>query len=51
MRPPKPPIVHRLEARRASRPDDRDEIGPMVWAAVAVAIAGLCAIVVWGGPT
>ena len=47
-RPPKPPIVHRLETRRASR---RDEGGLdlMFWACVAVAVGGLYALLTWGG--
>jgi len=47
-RPPKPPIVHRLEQRRASRTSD--DVGAMFWAAVAVAVALLGCIVVWGRP-
>jgi hypothetical protein len=44
-RPPKPPIVHRLEQRRAQR--SSDDVGAMFWAAVVamVLLAG-CIVVV-----
>ena len=45
--PPKPPIVHRLETRRAGRTSD--DVGPMFWAAVVVGVALAIAILVWGG--
>lgn len=45
--PTKPPIVHRLKARRAGRTSH--DIGPMFWGCVAVAVAGLYGILVWGG--
>lgn len=48
MRPPKPPILHRLEVRRASRRDDDSGLDLMFWACVAVAIAGLYALLTWG---
>lgn len=47
--PPKPPIVHRLEARRASRQDDRDGLDLMSWGCVVVVVALAYAILVWGG--
>lgn len=47
MRPPKPPIVHHLEARRASR--SSDDVGPMFWAAIAVLAVLAIGIVVLGG--
>lgn len=47
--PPKPPIVHRLEQRRATRPDGRGEFDLMLWGCVFVAIAGLCCLLIWGG--
>lgn len=47
--PPKPPIVHRLEVRRASRPSH--DVGPMFWAAVVVATALAIGIVSCGGPS
>lgn len=47
MRPPKPPILHRLEQRRADRTSD--DVGPMFWAAVAVMVVLAIAILVWGG--
>ena len=47
MRPPKPPIVHRLEARRAGRTSD--DVGPMFWAVVFVAAGLAVGILVWGG--
>ena len=50
MRPPKPPIVHRLEQRRAGRASGED-VGPMFWAAVVVAVALAIGIVSLGGPT
>lgn len=46
--PPKPPIVHRLETRRSSRTSGED-VGPMFWAAVAVAAGMAVAILTWGG--
>ena len=46
MRPPKPPIVHRIETRRASRTSD--DVGPMFWAAVVVMVALAGCIVVCG---
>lgn len=53
MRPPKPPIVHRLKARRAgqrvSPPYRFDDVGPMFWAAVAVLVALAIGIVLLGG--
>ena len=54
MRPPKPPIVHRLEARRAGQRVTQpyrfgDDVGPMFWAAVAVLVALAIGIVSWGG--
>lgn len=45
-RPPKPPIVHRLEQRRASRSDY--DVGSMFWAAVAVLVALAGCILVVG---
>ena len=48
MRPPKPPIVHRIETRRANRTSG-DDVGPMFWAAVVVGVALAIAILVWGG--
>lgn len=45
--PPKPPIVHRLEVRRAGRPD-RGGLDLMFWACVVVAVAGLYALLTWG---
>jgi len=48
--PPKPPIVHRLEARRAKRGNDED-VGPMFWAAVAVGVVLAIGIVSCGGPS
>ena len=51
--PPKPPIVHRLETRRAEQrvsPRYRfDDVGPMFWAAVAAGVVLAIAILVWGG--
>lgn len=47
--PPKPPIVHRLETRRASRPSGND-VGPMFWAAVAALVVLAAGIVILGGP-
>lgn len=47
--PPKPPIVHSLDARRASRGNGED-VGPMFWAAVFVAAALAIGIVSCGGP-
>lgn len=49
MKPLRPPILHRLEARRAGRPDDRGGLDLMFWAVVAVAIGLAYAICVWGG--
>lgn len=46
-RPPKPPIVHRLEQRRVGRTSG-DNVGAMFWAAVAVLVALAYGIVVWG---
>lgn len=46
-RPPKPPIVHRIEQRRAHR--SSDDVGAMFWAAVFVAAALAIGIVMWGG--
>lgn len=55
MRPPKAPIVHRLEARRAGQrvrpPYWFDDVGPMFWAAVAVGVALAIGIVICGGRT
>lgn len=48
MRPPKPPIVHRLEVRRAGRTSD--DVGAMFWAAVAVAAGLAIGVVSCGGP-
>lgn len=47
--PPKPPIVHRIEARRASKANDSGGLDLMFWGCVVVAVAGLYAILVWGG--
>lgn len=47
--PPKPPIVHRIEARRAGRPDDRGGLDLMFWGCVVVVIGLAYAILVWGG--
>lgn len=47
--PPKPPIVHRLETRRASRPDDRGGLDLMFWGCVAVVVAGVYCLLIWGG--
>jgi len=55
-RPPKPPIVHRLEQRRAGQPvSDRykfarrdDGLDLMFWACVVVAVALAYGIFVWG---
>lgn len=54
--PPKPPIVHRIETRRAEQPVSKrymfgsDDVGPMFWAAVAVLVVLAAAIVALGGP-
>ncbi len=48
-RPPKPPIVHRLEQRRASR--SSGDVGAMFWAAVVVMVALAVGIATYGGPT
>lgn len=48
MRPPKPPIVRRLEARRASR--SGDDVGAMFWAAVVVLIVLAICTLFLGGP-
>ena len=48
MRPPKPPILHRLEQRRASRTGE--DVGPMFWAAVFVAAGLAIGIVTLGAP-
>lgn len=50
MRPPKPPILHRLEARRAGRTNG-DDVGPMFWAAVVVCVVLAIGIVSCGGPS
>lgn len=47
-RPPKPPIVHRLDVRRASRTSD--DVGTMFWAAVVVGVVLAIGIVSCGGP-
>jgi len=49
MRPPRPPIVHRLEQRRAGRTNGED-VGPMFWAAVFVAAGLAIGIVTLGAP-
>ena len=54
--PPKPPIVHRLEARRAGQRVTQpyrfgEDVGPMFWAAIAVGVVLAIGIVVLGGPT
>ena len=46
-RPPRPPIVHRLEQRRADR--SSDNVGAMFWAAVVVLIGLAGAVLVLGG--
>lgn len=46
-RPPKPPIVHRLEQRRAGRATG-DDVGAMFWASVAVLVVLAGAILVVG---
>ncbi len=48
--PPKPPIVHRIETRRAGRGNGED-VGPMFWAAVVVGLVLAIGIVTCGGPT
>lgn len=56
-RPPKPPIVHRLEQRCAGQPlsnsqrfarQDHDDVGAMFWASVAVLVVLAGAILVVG---
>lgn len=56
--PPKPPIVQRLEARRAVQPvspsdrsgrDRRGDFDLMFWCCVVVAVAGLYALLTLGG--
>lgn len=55
--PPKPPLVHRLETRRAEQPVSKrykfgsDDVGPMFWAAVVVGLVLAIGIVTCGGPT
>lgn len=47
-RPPEPPIVHRIEQRRASRASDN--VGAMFWAAVVVLVVLAGCVVEWGWP-
>lgn len=47
-RPPKPPIVHRLEQRRVARTNGED-VGAMFWVSVFVAVAGVYCLITWGG--
>lgn len=50
-RPHKPPIVHKLEQRRAWQPDYRDRgLGDMLTGAVVMVALGIAALAIWGGP-
>lgn len=48
MKPLKPPIVHKLEARRA-KPGRDDSLDLMFWGVVAMAVGLAYCIVTWGG--
>lgn len=59
-RPPKPPIVHRLERRRSGQPvsdryrfapPDRGGLDLMFWGCVVIAVADLYCLLIWGART